>query len=233
MKEYRNNENHRMIMLQKNEIPGILRPEILDLNGSAEFAYDTEGFISLEQWCKTRELREMDLQWVLQGMLDIWKEGEAYLLTPGSFCLSPNEIWLKPGEQKLNLCVRQKGECDWQEAMQEIGRFLLEAINYKEEECVKLAYEFYHISRKEVLSPGDFQELLIDRHYTVVVEETEPEQSRRDENWIRIEADRIEQRQKELREAKKKEEKKKQRIREILTGIAAALILFVLYQSGF
>lgn len=233
MREYEENEKHRMIMLQKNEIPGVLRPELPYFDGSAEFSYNTEGLISMTQWCKTRELREEDLQWMLQGILDIWKEGEAYLLLPGSFCLLPDEIWLDPRERKLKLCVRQKGECDWQEAMQELGRFLLEAIDYKEDECVKLAYEFYHISRKEMLLPGDFQELLFARHYTVIVDEPEPDRKREYENWIRIEADRMELHQKELREAKKKEEKKKQRFREILTGTAAVLILFALYQSGF
>lgn len=233
MKECGENENHRMIMLQKNEIPGVLRPEIQYLNGAAKFSYDTENLLSLVQWCKTRELKERDLQWILQGILDIWKEGEAYLLTPGCFWLSPDKIWLEPGERQVRLCVRRAGECDWQDAMQELGRFLLEAIDYKEEECVKLAYEFYHISRKEVLTPGDFQELLTARNYTVIVEEAETDLNAGCENWIRIEADRMEQHQRERREVKKKEEKKKRLLREILTGSAAVLILFLLYQSGF
>ncbi|MCI8514629.1 MAG: hypothetical protein HFI93_08425 [Lachnospiraceae bacterium] len=233
MKECVGNENHRMIMLQKNEIPGILRPETQYLDGIAGFGYDTEGLISLAQWCKTRELREGDLQWILQGMLNIWKEGDAYLLAPGSFCLLPDQIWLEPGKRQVKLCVRQRGECDWQKAMQELGRFLLEAIDYKEEECVKLAYEFYHISRKETLIPMDFQELLFNRNYTVITEEPELERSTRYDHWIRVEASRMELNQKESRELRKKEERKKQRFREILAGLAAILILFALYQSGF
>jgi hypothetical protein len=231
--EWESGKYPRITMLCRNEIPGILPLGVYREDGEENLCYDITGYISLEQWCRTGELREKHLCWILQELLDIWTIGEAYLLGTGSYCLEAERIFLKPEEKKVKLCVRPEGEGHWQEMVQELARFFLEAIDYKEEECVKLAYEFYHISRKEELGIRDIRELLTDRNYTVIPDRPEPAQAKENGGWICIEADRLEVTEGKGREIKESREKRQQKIRVVLAGLAVAAILFALYQSGF
>ena len=232
--------NHRVEMLLHGEIPGVLEARLGGLDGESRLLYETDGFLSIAEWCRTRELRERDLQWILRGVLDVLREGEAFLLLPGSFFLTPSRIYLRPSEQKVKLCVRPEGEGDWKEELRQTGRFFLEAIDYKEEECVKLAYEFYHVGKREDLKPEDFRELLNQKKERILADDGETGMGSKDAEirrgeggWIQIEAVGTEMLLPEMQGKTRKEEQHKRWIRGILAGIAVIVLMFILYQSGF
>ncbi|MBR5474540.1 MAG: hypothetical protein IKU83_03910 [Lachnospiraceae bacterium] len=241
------NGNHRVEMLLRNEVEGVLPIRRETEGGKGGLVYDTAGFLSLEDWCRTKVLGERELRWVLEGVLDTLENGASYLLSPGCFFVDPEHLFVKPAKEEVKLCVRPEGQGNWNADLCELGRFLLEAIDYKDEESVKLAYEFYHVSKREQVKPEDCRKLLQARVYTIITDDGEqtdrflPLEVTQTEvieigsatSWIHIEAREEELNRMELREARRKEEKKKRLFRVVISVIAVSIILVLLWQSGF
>ncbi len=237
--------NHRVEVLVRGIVPGVLPMQRDAARGKLQ--YDTSGYVSLEVWCRTCELGERELRWLLKGIVDIMQQGEAFLLRPGHYFLTPDHIFVKPSKELVGLCVRPEGEAAWEKQLQETGRFFLEAIDYKEEEGVKLAYEFYHLCKKEGLRLEDCRELLRAKVYTIITEDGECSKSYQEvleqpgesvfvgaaTSWIEIEADYEGREEQEAVVKRRREDMRKKMLRLTLAGVAVLLLFVVLWQSGF
>ena len=175
-------------MLSRHCIEGVVdaRYSVHDRQGAV--IYDVSGYVSLEKWCRTRELNARELKWILGCLVSTLRGAETCLVEPGAFILSPDWIYLNFNRSEVGLCVRPE-EGDWQSELKLTARLILEAIDYEEEDCVKLAYEFYHLCMREGLLADDMAGMLEGGRNTLFGDEPEDErlpETGAGSDWINI-----------------------------------------------
>ena len=218
-------------------------------DGKGYMTYAVGAYTSLENWCGARDLSAAELQWLLQGLAVIWKEAEACLLSPGAFFLGPEQIFLDVDKGEMRLCVRPSDAEDLDD-LRRSARLILEAIDYKEEACVELAYEFYHLcmknepSSEDVLAVCSGKERNIFPQENHAVESGEPEElpderfsetagSEQKTAWIDITPEPVTPEEEKRRNRTESMKKLRSVGVRILFAAAVALVAAALLKAGF
>ena len=139
-------KNYRFHMLVENRIPGILKTEERETEEGSALAFDISSLTTLEEYCRGRTIKARELGILVQTLEEALMSGEAYLLEPACFVFQPEEIYLEPERFTVGFLCLTSPTGDWRGSLQELFRFLLEKIDYREEKAVHMAYELYHIS---------------------------------------------------------------------------------------
>lgn len=238
---------YRRGIVQSGCLKGIVPAAYSEEDGEGRMVYMVAPYTSLEAWCGACDLSAAELQWLLRSLAGIWKSAEACLLPPGAFFLGPEQIFLDADKGEVRLCVRPKDAQDLDD-LRRTARLILEAIDYKEEACVELAYEFYHLcmknepSAEEILAVCDGTERNVFPSGGVNEEEGEmiPERMAADtsekpapDTWIDIHPEPVTPEEEKRRAREELIKRVRSAGGKILFAAAVALVAAALLKAGF
>lgn len=190
-------EGYFLKLLQNSSIEGILPLEIKMIDEERECYWDITGKQSLKMIFERGGVDKELLKEVLEKILKVIKRGEAYLLRPEDYILTSETIFLDISDFSLYLCYIPGYQKPMNEKWKEFTEYLMNAVNYKEEDMVLFIYGLYKAARR----PEGFEGAFFAMEQGLPEERPEPyKPGRQPETEIkmsefeeRIEEDRIEE----------------------------------------
>ncbi len=239
----RGEAEYRRSLILGGNVRGIVPAVYSDEDGEGRMLYSVGAFPSLEEWCAARELTAEELRWLMRSLAEIWKDAENCLIGPGAFFLGPEWIFLDADRGNVKLCAAPEDRDDFSD-LQRTARLILEAIDYKEEACVELAYEFYHLCMKKLPSADEILAVADDAERHVFTDppglKAEPEQEPRepqgsgaDDGWIDVRPQPVTAEEEKRRSRDARRKKIKSMALRILFAAAVVLIAAALLKAGF
>lgn len=166
-------EQDGLQMLLQNDIRGVLRLEQRSIDNKSQYYYDVTGLQKLSELCRMQKLGKKELTNLLLGIANILEQGTVYFLEGDGFILNPEYIYVKISafrnmggngvrlkENGIQLCYYPgKGE-DAGEQLNHLLEYLVNQVDYKDEEAVALIYELYQRSCDVSFHPLELREML-------------------------------------------------------------------------
>lgn len=171
-------EEFLLRMITENQIPGLLKVTRHQMNGERELYYHINDHMSLGEYCEKKQLGQKDLRNLLLGLCRILSHMEEYLLNVDTLVLEPDFLFLSSSKEEMAFCLYPFSKKEIRQQIREMGEYLLNHINHEEEDVVRMAYQFYRLTRQENFEIIKvIEELLRDTHTTHTtdtIEEKEP-----------------------------------------------------------
>ena len=163
-------EDYQMRMLRENEISGLTKVDCQHINGESIFRYDVSNMMSLRKKHEIMELRCDDIYQMVEVLIEVVEEVQAYFLNPDRLVLDPSLIyWNKEKWSFLYLPVKKS---NLNKAFHELTEYFVKTLDYKEMEGVQLA-SFLH---KETLQENFNLKDIFDRYEETYKREKETEE---------------------------------------------------------
>ena len=132
-----------MEMFRYNEIPYFLKMNMQERNNKMQFYYDITGRRSLEQLLEYRLLDDSLLMNILNSFNQACKQAERYMLAESHILLKPEMIFLECEPEKACYCYLPGYEEDICRQFQELMEYLLQRLDHKNDQAVRIAYGVY------------------------------------------------------------------------------------------
>lgn len=142
-------EEFLLRMITENQIPGLLQATRNQFNEEGEIYYHVNGYISFGEYCEKRQLGQQDFMRLLLALQGVIGQMEEYLLDANSLLLNPETLFLSTSKETYAFCLYPFTQKDIRTQIQNLGEYLLNHINHQEEKVVKMAYQFYRLTREE------------------------------------------------------------------------------------
>lgn len=166
-------EQDGLQMLLQNDIRGVLRLEQRSIDNKSQYYYDVTGMQKLSELCRMQKLRKKELTNLLLGIANILEQGTVYFLEGDGFILNPEYIYVKTSafrntggngvrlkENGIRLCYYPGKSEDAGEQLNHLLEYLINQIDYKDEEAVAQIYELYQRSCDVGFHPLELREML-------------------------------------------------------------------------
>lgn len=122
---------------------GILPCSIYTIDQKQVWSCEHTGKVSLKEYCKTHELKKIDVLWILEGVMKNLQETQDYLLDADSLYMDSSEIYVDPVECRVwNMYIPFFHESVWNH-MKNLTQFLLGCLDQQDAEAVHLLYGVY------------------------------------------------------------------------------------------
>lgn len=167
-------EGYQMHMLRENKISGLL--EVLG-KGSGEksqYYYDISCKVSMKAKYEKVKIGYDELKKFLFQLLSVIKEVKKYLLKEEEILLDPEFIYYEKGE--FFFCFLPCHDGEMKKAFRRMAEYFVSQADYRDKECVFLAYELHKISMQENYSIKQIQELL-ETDWKEQIEQMRPKQN--------------------------------------------------------
>ena len=146
-------------MLLNNHIEGVLSPNVSIVNHEKIYTYDTEGFLTLEALCQRESIGEKNLKKILSGIATTVIKGEKYMLDNKDFILSPEHLFFSEDENPV-LAYCPGYARPFREQMGNLAEYLMNRIDYHEQDAVIIIYTIYMKSREDGFGVRELQSFL-------------------------------------------------------------------------
>ena len=130
-------------MITGNDIPVFLSCKKLYEDQEELYVYDISSMISLSEYAKNKPLTMLELEILLESLDESREMVEKYLLSIEGLILDPELVFYDRNSKKIKYCFYPWNDKDCFSTYTKIAEFLLSAIDYSDEEAVKVAYELY------------------------------------------------------------------------------------------
>ena len=152
--------NYKRKMILQNQIPGLLSCKLIYEGQFPYLCYEVTGKKSLQKKYDYEkiEFKEMDI--FFSAMIEIMKKSREYLLEARQFCLEPENIYFDIETEEMSLLYNPNHRHERGKQYRELAEFLLDKVNHKDEHAVKIAYQFYKLSKEEFFSLESFQSFI-------------------------------------------------------------------------
>ena len=137
-------------MLVNNNIDGILGFKVYVTDNIKTFEYDTSGLGNLESFCQQNNADVGALKGLLKGIVGIVQGGRKYMLEENDFVLRPEYIFINGEQPYVAYCPGYNKPIS--EQMAEISEYLMNRVDYHNQEAVILTYTVYMKCREEGFS---------------------------------------------------------------------------------
>ena len=154
-------ENYELQMILHNDIPSLLEFQVIVGDGSAEYWYNVTGMQSLEKQLSIVPVREKQLRFLLQNIIELKREMEEYLLDDENICFSPSMIYYDRFADRIRFCyipgfVQQEANRGIRELFEEI----LQHLDHSDIIAVRMGYDMYERSMQSEFIVEDCIECL-------------------------------------------------------------------------
>ena len=136
-------ERYEEIMISENDIPVFLKCRQNYINDIEQTEYDVQSMVSLVDLARVRPLNISELTMIVESISECKDAVEEYLLSLEGLTLNPEFVFYDKTDKKLKFCFNTYNDNDIFSSFMSIGEFLVSAVDYKDEEAVKLAYDIY------------------------------------------------------------------------------------------
>jgi len=136
-------------MLLQNEIKGLLPIKMEQINGCKEYYYDISSKHSLGSVVKKGTLNAKKIRFLIESIGKLLEQFHEYMLDTDGICLSEELIYTELPEWKLFFCYFEEEGKQFSESLRKLLQFVIEYVDYKDKEAVKIAYACYQAAMQE------------------------------------------------------------------------------------
>lgn len=155
-------------MLKNNKSSQVLEFFREKMNGQSYLSYDITDMESLESLLKRDSISEQVLKNLLRKLIKGLEYMEEHLIPLEYLLLQKEYIYMSGDGEQISFCILPFPSGSIRDKFQGLAEYLLTKTDHREKEGVKLVYEIYRESAKEVLSLDQIKSLV----YTPCKEET-------------------------------------------------------------
>lgn len=136
-------ENYELQMIMKNEIPSLLKFQIIVGDGVVEYWYDVTGMQSLNRQFLLEQADSKQVRRILMGLIDMKYDMEQYLLDDHNISFLTEMIYYDRFTDKLRFCYVPglSGETGYE--IKNLFEELLPHLNHSDPVAVRIGYEMY------------------------------------------------------------------------------------------
>ena len=141
--ESRIQESYCMKMVEKNNIDGVIKPRVVDLNGKVNWLYEISGMISLEERYADKLFSAADISYISEFLKGVIINGRKYMLDLDGFILSPKYIVCGVGRGEWHLIYNITEKNCIRNSLKQLLEFILERLDHKDGQAVVVGYALY------------------------------------------------------------------------------------------
>lgn len=135
--------SYEVRMLEVNEIPGLLRCHLQEIDRILFCCYDITSRQSLDLFLETHTVDRRLLHVFFTSMQKTLLQMEDYLLPLQGICLNPEKIFLDASGQEMRFCFYPGEEEDFSGQLKNFAEYLLPRLSHEDPGGVVLGYAFY------------------------------------------------------------------------------------------
>nr|WP_308742236.1 DUF6382 domain-containing protein [uncultured Anaerocolumna sp.] len=139
----------RTKILLNNTIEGMLKVELRFIDQMDLFYYDITGKKTLAAAYENKSLQHEDIKKLLGGILKTINVSGEYLLSENDFIIDPEYIFIGNNLDKIYMCYLEGYKTNMLNQFSKLMEYLMNKIDYKDENAVVLTYGLYKESREE------------------------------------------------------------------------------------
>lgn len=146
--------DYQMKMIQNNEIEGLLRPFVRQVDGDLEYDYLITGYRSLQTVAESESLSGALIGAVIEQLCRLLEEMERYLIDGEYLALRPEFIYLGQTNESVGdvrYCFFPFQASDWDKQMKELMKFVINEMDYREKQAVNPVYELFEEASREMI----------------------------------------------------------------------------------
>lgn len=136
-------ENYELQMILHNDIPSLLEIQVIMEDGAAEYWYDVTGMQSLEKQFSVVPVREKQLRFLLQNLIELKRSMEEFLLDDQNICFSASMTYYDRFTDKIRFCyipgLAQQGGEEIKDLFEEVLQYL----DHSDTMAVRMGYDMY------------------------------------------------------------------------------------------
>lgn len=142
-------DSYEIYMLTENQIPGLLKCIVQQVNQRQRFCYEVTSRQSLDILLERKRLTHGDLLNLLKGIQRAMSGAREYLLDVNHLMLRPKYIYWNLDQGKPEFCYFPYYEKSVQEQFFELAEYLLGRLERQDRAGVELGYEIYKMAGEE------------------------------------------------------------------------------------
>ena len=142
-------DDYMVQMLAGNKIKGFLDMEVREIDNEREYYYDITGKENLPQKTAREAWKYEEVVTLVAGVLEAVGKAREYLLSEEHFLLLPEYIYRDIDSGQVFLCYAWSESRNINEQFTQLFSYFLNAVDYEDEQAVKLVYQLYDVSREE------------------------------------------------------------------------------------
>lgn len=147
-------------MMAQNQIDGILRFQIRQMDDGVRFYYEITSKQPLARILENRSIQTEEIWKLMIGIFGVLERMEAFLLSESSILLEPEYLYVNSDTFRVWLCLIPGLKRKFPEDFSRFLEYLLEKVDHQDKESVVLAYSLYQETRKENYGMEDVMRLL-------------------------------------------------------------------------
>ena len=152
-------EDYQIIMLQENNIEGILKTDVRYMDNQSQYHYDISGKTSFKTFHEKINLSYNTMKRLVDNLLQTIQNLRKYMLDANCILLEPEFIFCD--DNKFYFCYYPPCQVDAKEAFHQLTEFFVREVNYKDEEGVRFAYTMHKMTMEENYSIEDIMQTLV------------------------------------------------------------------------
>lgn len=140
-------EDYQIVMLKENEIPGILNMDVRYVDNQSQYYYDISGKTSFKVLHEKVNLTLDDMKRLVNDLLKAIQTLKKYMLEGKCILLEPEHIFCE--DNTYYFCYYPSCRQDIKKEFHRLTEFLVQEVNYKDEEGVHFAYTLHKATMEE------------------------------------------------------------------------------------
>lgn len=140
---------YRTKILLNNSIEGLLKVELKFIDQMDLFYYDITDKKSLTTTYENKSLQYEDIKKLIGGILKTINGSGEYLLSENDFIIDPEYIFVGDSLDTVSMCYLEGYKTNMLIQFSKLMEYLMNKIDYKDENAVVLTYGLYKESREE------------------------------------------------------------------------------------
>lgn len=136
-------------MLLNNKIKGLLNLELYIIDNVNQFSYDITSKQSFSSAFDKGQIKYQQIKSMIKGILETIESGKEYLLPEDDFILDPNYLYINLSSYEVGLCHFAGYQEDIRIQLNNLIEFLMNKVDYTDEQAVVLIYGLYKLSKEE------------------------------------------------------------------------------------
>lgn len=173
-------EDFQAMMLQENEIPGLLKTKVRYMDNTSHYHYDISGKVSLKMKHEKEKLKQEDIKRLVQQLLSTIKGIQKYMLEGRGILLDPQYIYCE--KQQYLFCYYPPNKVEMKEEFHKLTEFFVKEVDYRDKDGVYLAYTLHKATMEAHYSIERIMEEIVSEREEPIVDYQERMETKVDDN---------------------------------------------------
>ena len=175
-------EDYQAVMLQKNEISGVLKTDIRYVDNRSHYYYDISGKTAFGILYEKTNLNYEQMKQLVENLMETIQNLQKYMLDGNCLLLEPEMIF--KDKNRYYFCYYPSLKKNAREEFHRLTEFFVREVDYKDEAGVHFAYTLHKTTMEENYSLDEIMQYLLPQEeklpeidYTELMETAEGKES--------------------------------------------------------